>query len=57
MIQDVVDGIKTPTPPLPDFTDPSVRKKEFESLNKGYYYTEHVYELLKNLETQIYDEL
>ena len=26
LIQDITDGIKTPTPPLPDLDDPEVRK-------------------------------
>lgn len=33
MIEDVVGGVKTPKPPLPDLTDPDVRKEEFEHLN------------------------
>lgn len=47
------DGIKTPTPPLPDLEDPNVRKYEFESLNEGYYYSEHTFELFSYLHNEV----
>ena len=53
VIQDMCDGIKTPTPPLPDLEDPVIRKQEFEALNPGHYYTEHAYQLFKYLHGEL----
>jgi hypothetical protein len=50
VIEDVVTGVKTPIPPLPDLEDPLVRKIEFEKLNPNHWYTETNYDLFKNLE-------
>ena len=57
VLEDMILKVKTPELPKPDLSIPLVRKQEFESLNPDYYYTENVYELFKNLESQIYKEL
>lgn len=59
IINDVLDNVKTPTPPLPDLDDPEVCKREFEEKNMRYnfYYTPMVVELWHNLRAELYQEL
>lgn len=34
LIEDVVDGVRTPTPPPPDFSLQENREREFEAVNR-----------------------
>jgi hypothetical protein len=53
----MMNGVRTPDPPLPDLDNPQVRKQEFETLNQNVWYTEENYEFFKYLESQLYQEL
>jgi hypothetical protein len=46
----MVFEVKTPIPPLPDLENPLIRRQEFETLNKNYFYSETSYQLFKDLE-------
>jgi hypothetical protein len=50
VISDLMNGVRTPDPPLPDLENPLVRKQEFETLNQNIWYTEENYEFFKYLE-------
>lgn len=59
IINDVLDEVRTPTPPLPDLDDPEVCKREFEEKNAKYhvYYSPLVMNLYRQLQAIIYEEL
>eukprot|EP01015_Nassula_variabilis_P025021 TRINITY_DN4834_c0_g1_i9.p1 TRINITY_DN4834_c0_g1~~TRINITY_DN4834_c0_g1_i9.p1 ORF type:complete len:271 (-),score=46.03 TRINITY_DN4834_c0_g1_i9:60-872(-) len=58
-INDIVERVKTPTPPLPDLNDPEVCKREFEQRNERYHlwYTSSVIVWFRDLEAELYDYL
>jgi len=59
ILNDVIDEVRTPTPPLPDLEDPVVCKREFEEKNAKYslYYTPIVMNLYRHFQAMIYEEL
>ena len=59
IINDILEEVRTPTPPLPDLDDPEVCKREFEEKNQKYhlYYTPLTMSLFRNLQKLVYDEL
>jgi hypothetical protein len=59
IVGDILRGVRTPTPPLPDLDDPEVWRKEFEEKNAKYhlYYTPLIMAWLKELQRLIYVEL
>lgn len=59
IVNDVVDAVKTPTPPLPDLEDPAVCRKEFEAKNAkmNLWYNALIVRWLRRLEAELYEEL
>jgi len=58
IMNDIIEKVKTPTPPLPDLDDPEVCRREFESKNKdeNLFYNPLVIKWWRDLELSIYQE-
>lgn len=58
-VTDILDRVKTPTPPLPDLTNPEICRQEFECKNARYHlwYNPLIMKWWRNLEQALYDEL
>jgi hypothetical protein len=59
IVNDVVEAVKTPTPPLPDLEDPEICRREFEEKNKeqNLWYNPLVIKWFRHLENEIYEIL
>ena len=59
IVKDIVDDVRTPTPPLPDLENPEVCEREYEDKNhkQRLYYSSVVISFLRNMEKELYDEL
>lgn len=55
ILEDIVDAVKSPTPPLPNMEDPEVFKENFEANNSKYglWYTPHVMNSFKRLRDEV----
>jgi len=58
-VKDIVDNVRTPTPPLPDLENPEVCEREYEDKNykQRLWYSSVVISFLRNMEKELYDEL
>jgi len=59
IVKDIVDDVRTPTPPLPDLENPEVCEREYEEKNykNRLWYSSVVVSFLRNMEKELYEEL
>lgn len=59
IVKDIVDNVRTPTPPLPDLENPEVCEREYEDKNyrQRLYYSSVAISFLRNMEQELYEEI